>query len=357
MSSQLLEIQPHRELKFNFELKKQSSCKVRLVNKTDHHVAFKVKTTSPKKYCVRPNVGLVLPKEVSEFVVTMQAQKSAPPDMICKDKFLIQSTVVPVGTMEEDVTSNMFSKEDGRYIEENKLKVTLVAPSPSHDLSPLNGKLNGSTYEDSVDKSQLSNIIGEPAPNHVVTKHMEESVAEGIEEVKPVEQVQYEHPKDVEPEPIEVVQSNIVKETELKPTKNMETVKVPEEAKTVQDMSDQQLTEDAEVVSMSSLETKPRKDIGSKIVNNGEELRLIKDVEEMKSKLHELESKLNKAERTIVALREERKSTIQESDILQQQLAHLKTKKMEKKVQVGFPFLFVCMVGLVCAIFGYSMHR
>jgi hypothetical protein len=40
-------------------------------------------------------------------VVTMQAQRVAPPDMQCKDKFLIQSTVVPYGTTEEDITSDM----------------------------------------------------------------------------------------------------------------------------------------------------------------------------------------------------------------------------------------------------------
>lgn len=40
-------------------------------------------------------------------VVTMQAQRVAPPDMQCKDKFLIQSTVVRYGTTEEDITSDM----------------------------------------------------------------------------------------------------------------------------------------------------------------------------------------------------------------------------------------------------------
>lgn len=39
--------------------------------------------------------------------VTMQAQKSVPSDMQCKDKFLIQSTVVPYGTSEEEITSSM----------------------------------------------------------------------------------------------------------------------------------------------------------------------------------------------------------------------------------------------------------
>jgi hypothetical protein len=39
--------------------------------------------------------------------VTMQAQRTAPPDMNCKDKFLILSTVVPYGTTEDDITSDM----------------------------------------------------------------------------------------------------------------------------------------------------------------------------------------------------------------------------------------------------------
>lgn len=37
----------------------------------------------------------------------MQAQRTAPPDMNCKDKFLILSTVVPFGTTEDDITSDM----------------------------------------------------------------------------------------------------------------------------------------------------------------------------------------------------------------------------------------------------------
>ena len=35
----------------------------------------------------------------------MQAQSVAPLDMVCKDKFLIQSTVVPIETTIDDITS------------------------------------------------------------------------------------------------------------------------------------------------------------------------------------------------------------------------------------------------------------
>ncbi|PWA66232.1 enoyl-CoA hydratase/isomerase family [Artemisia annua] len=51
------------------ELKKQSSCSVQLNNKTDNHVAFKVKTTKPKKYYVIPNIGVINPNSACEFSV------------------------------------------------------------------------------------------------------------------------------------------------------------------------------------------------------------------------------------------------------------------------------------------------
>ncbi|CAJ1962263.1 unnamed protein product [Sphenostylis stenocarpa] len=120
------------------ELKKQSSCVVRLANKASHHVAYKVKTTSPKKYCVRPTVGIVEPHGTCDFTVTMQAQRSAPPDLNCKDKFLVQSAVVPFGTTEDDISSDLFAKDSGRLVEEKKLRVVLITPSSS----PENGDLN-----------------------------------------------------------------------------------------------------------------------------------------------------------------------------------------------------------------------
>ncbi|XP_038878363.1 vesicle-associated protein 1-2-like isoform X2 [Benincasa hispida] len=74
-------------------------------------------------------------------VVRMQAQTLAPPDMLCKDKFLIQSTVVPADTTDVDITSTLFAKEGGKYIEEQKLGVTLVSPSISPVVSPVDEAL------------------------------------------------------------------------------------------------------------------------------------------------------------------------------------------------------------------------
>lgn len=126
-SRELLEIHP-LELKFPFELKKQISCSIQLTNKSDDYVGFKVKTTSPKKYCVRPNAGIVQPRSTCDVIVTMQAQREAPPDMQCKDKFLLQSVVVNQGVTVKDITQEMFAKESGNVVDEVKLRVLYVSP-------------------------------------------------------------------------------------------------------------------------------------------------------------------------------------------------------------------------------------
>ncbi|XP_047318251.1 vesicle-associated protein 1-3-like [Impatiens glandulifera] len=136
-AADLLHLPP--ELKFSLELNKQTSCLMTLTNKTDQHVAFKVKTTSPKNYCVRPNNGLVLPGSSCSVTVTMQAQKELPSEyMQCKDKFLVQSVLVPneVAAKTDD-TVNFFEKADGKVFGDYKLRVVYLPPTTIEEgLSP-----------------------------------------------------------------------------------------------------------------------------------------------------------------------------------------------------------------------------
>ncbi|KAL9245266.1 hypothetical protein vseg_018939 [Gypsophila vaccaria] len=126
-AEELLTISPH-ELRFTFELNKQICCTLQVTNNTDNFVAFKVKTTNPKKYCVRPNTGIVLPHSTHDLLVTMQEQKEGPDDMQCKDRFLLQSAITSPETTIKDITSDMFKKESGNMVDEYKLKVTYVSP-------------------------------------------------------------------------------------------------------------------------------------------------------------------------------------------------------------------------------------
>lgn len=126
--NQLISVHPD-ELKFLFELEKQSFCDLKVVNHTEHHVAFKVKTTSPKKYFVRPNTGIIQPWDSYVIRVTLQAQREYPPDMQCKDKFLLLSTTVPPNTDVDDLPQDTFTKESGRVLEECKLRVVYITPA------------------------------------------------------------------------------------------------------------------------------------------------------------------------------------------------------------------------------------
>ncbi|KAG9139919.1 hypothetical protein Leryth_023035 [Lithospermum erythrorhizon] len=156
ISGEVLEVDP-LELHFPFELKKQISCSMQLSNKTDTHVAFKVKTTNPKKYCVRPNTGVVLPRSSCDVTVTMQAQKEAPLDMQCKDKFLLQSVNVSPEASTKEITPELFNKESGNRVEECKLRV--VYDPPPQPPSPVReGSEEGSPPRTSASENGTSNV-------------------------------------------------------------------------------------------------------------------------------------------------------------------------------------------------------
>ncbi|XP_019420369.1 PREDICTED: vesicle-associated protein 1-2-like [Lupinus angustifolius] len=154
-TGELLSIEP-LELNFPFELKKQISCSLQLSNKTDSYVAFKVKTTNPKKYCVRPNTGIVMPRSTCDVMVTMQAQKEAPPDMQCKDKFLLQSVKTNDGASPKDISADMFNKEAGHVVEECKLRVVYVSPPQPPSPVP-EGSEEGSSPRGSISENGILN--------------------------------------------------------------------------------------------------------------------------------------------------------------------------------------------------------
>ncbi|KAF9649397.1 VAMP-associated protein [Thelephora ganbajun] len=90
-------------------------------------VAFKVKTTAPKLYCVRPNSGRVEPGQSVEVQVMLQAMKEEPPLAAkCKDKFLIQSTTI---TPEKETLSlnDIWNTTDGDT-HSQKIRVTYLPP-------------------------------------------------------------------------------------------------------------------------------------------------------------------------------------------------------------------------------------
>ncbi|KAF3951056.1 hypothetical protein CMV_023257 [Castanea mollissima] len=113
--------------------------------------------------------------------------------MQCKDKFLIQSTFIPFGSIEEDITSDMFAKDSGKYIVEKKLRVILTVPPPSPILLPINGVLK---QDPSCEASMQKEIVWS-----------------GVENIPPPQKVQIECPISED--------SNVDKEGHMKPLRKI----------------------------------------------------------------------------------------------------------------------------------------
>eukprot|EP00775_Hariotina_reticulata_P009699 gene9699-9858_t len=120
------------ELKFRFQLNKQLPAAISIYNPSNERQAFKVKTTTPKKYVVRPSSGVVEPKSTANVQVIMQVQKEFPADFAnCKDKFLVQVKCLEPS---EEITQDTFKSPKG-------VKATADAASLSQENRALKAQL------------------------------------------------------------------------------------------------------------------------------------------------------------------------------------------------------------------------
>ena len=98
-----MQVTPENELIFK-RVNGATPKQVITITNTSHSttMAFKVKTTAPKLFAVRPNFGKLKPQESIEVfiafqvtIVNKQTRDDQPFDTKRKDKFLVQSIVIP----------------------------------------------------------------------------------------------------------------------------------------------------------------------------------------------------------------------------------------------------------------------
>lgn len=122
---QFLQVDPENELHFKGPFHLPSAAFLRLTNISDKKVLFKIKTTAPKKYCVRPNSGLLFPDKYVDIVLSLQPFSYDPSEKN-KHKFLIQSTEAPNG--DEIDMEEVWRTIQAEEIIENKLRCVFEVP-------------------------------------------------------------------------------------------------------------------------------------------------------------------------------------------------------------------------------------
>jgi len=125
-NDQVLILEPDSELKFRGPFVDVVTANLKLSNPTGRKVCFKVKTTAPKRYCVRPNSGLIKPKEAVTVAVMLQPFEYDPAEKN-KHKFMVQTMFAPDGEIEShDLLWKDVSPEN---LMDSKLKCVFEMPT------------------------------------------------------------------------------------------------------------------------------------------------------------------------------------------------------------------------------------
>ncbi|KAL9931507.1 hypothetical protein V8E36_009672 [Tilletia maclaganii] len=162
-------LDPHVQLGFQRPLTQLVKKSLQVTNTNAQPVAFKVKTTAPKQYCVRPNSGRIEPGEKVEVQVLLQPMKEEPPtNQKCRDKFLVQSTLI-TPEREQYALAELWSaieKEDKTAIHEQKIRCAyLPAPTASVPEENENGDQNISHLtENGADDTKYNTVRNSSPP-------------------------------------------------------------------------------------------------------------------------------------------------------------------------------------------------
>lgn len=96
---QVLRISPDQELRFKGPFTSVVTSNLSLTNPSDKRVCFKVKTTAPKRYCVRPNSGVIEPGSSVDVNVMLQPFEYDPNERN-RHKFMVQTMFAPSGQLD-----------------------------------------------------------------------------------------------------------------------------------------------------------------------------------------------------------------------------------------------------------------
>jgi len=122
---QVIILEPSGELRFRGPFTDVVTATLKLTNPTEKKICFKVKTTAPKRYCVRPNSGVVDPQGFVEVAVMLQPFEYDPAEKN-KHKFMVQTMYAPDGPYDADT---LWKDAKSEALMDSKLKCVFELPA------------------------------------------------------------------------------------------------------------------------------------------------------------------------------------------------------------------------------------
>ncbi|KAK2822683.1 hypothetical protein Q5P01_022748 [Channa striata] len=122
---QILVLDPPADLKFKGPFTDVVTTTLKLKNPSDRRVCFKVKTTAPRRYCVRPNSG-VIEAGASVNISVMLQPFDYDPNEKSKHKFMVQTIFAPPNVTDMDALWKDAKPDD---LMDSKLRCVFELPS------------------------------------------------------------------------------------------------------------------------------------------------------------------------------------------------------------------------------------
>lgn len=124
-SEQILILDPSTDLKFKGPFTDVVTTNLKLRNPSDRKVCFKVKTTAPRRYCVRPNSGVIDPGATVTVSVMLQPFDYDPNEK-SKHKFMVQTIFAPPNITDLE---GMWKEAKPDDLMDSKLRCVFEMPS------------------------------------------------------------------------------------------------------------------------------------------------------------------------------------------------------------------------------------
>ncbi|XP_051944283.1 VAMP (vesicle-associated membrane protein)-associated protein A, like [Hippocampus zosterae] len=128
---QVLVLEPPSDLKFKGPFTDVVTTNLKLKNPSERRVCFKVKTTAPRRYCVRPNSGIIEAGAAVNISVMLQPFDYDPNEK-SKHKFMVQTIFAPPNVSDMD---SMWGDAKPGDLMDSKLRCIFELPSENDKMN------------------------------------------------------------------------------------------------------------------------------------------------------------------------------------------------------------------------------
>ena len=160
---QVLLIDPPNEISFTGDFTvRVCKTKLALSNPTDAKIAYKVKTTAPRRYCVRPNSGQIPPGETADVNIMLQPSQNN--EDLQKHKFMVQSIELTTEEQLNSAVDDLFRSTPSSQVMSKKLYCQFNNVADEEAVEETSDKFHSQDQQELAEGEQVNEVTAMSRP-------------------------------------------------------------------------------------------------------------------------------------------------------------------------------------------------